>query len=49
MADAVEPIELLAVDVDQFAGVFPLVADDRRNRVESLQPARRRSIISIRL
>ena len=39
VADAVDPAELLGIDVDQFAGLLPLVADDCHGRVESLEPA----------
>ena len=39
VADAVDPAELLGIDVDQSAGLLPLVADDCHGRVESLEPA----------
>ena len=38
MADAVDPAELLDVEVDQLAGPCPLVADDLRLGVERLEP-----------
>src|SRR3954451_15272054 len=36
MADAVEAAELFDIDVDQFAGMFALVAANRRGGVEGL-------------
>ena len=39
VADAVDPAELLDVDVDQLAGLLPLVADDRGLGVERREPA----------
>ena len=39
MADAVDPAELLGVDVDQLARCGPLVADHRRLRIERRQAA----------
>ena len=38
MPDAVDPAELLDVEVDQLAGPCPLVADDLRLGVERLEP-----------
>lgn len=40
VTDAVYAAQLLGIDMDQFAGLVPLVADDRHNRLESLEPAK---------
>jgi len=38
MSDSVDAAELLDVDMDEFAGVLPLVADDGRPRIEGGKP-----------
>ena len=50
VADAIDPAELLGVEVDQFTRLLALVADDRHGRVESLEPAssiRRRTLPTV--
>lgn len=39
VTDAVDPTELLRVDVDEFARPLALIADDRRPNFERAQPA----------
>jgi hypothetical protein len=40
MADTVEAGQLLDVEMDELAGTFALVSDNRRLRIEGLQPAK---------